>query len=159
MTSLIDPDSDCWMWLGSPRPTSVTWIHNGTRKNAALAADFVLFMTGQHVQKERAVQGSYNPTFPALYSDPEILVGHYNPRIAREEIKDDQDSKVGGDVKSFQAGDVHYLVLNPLDGEWTGAVEDEYRARCRPLTLEEWRSRPARTRYVDNVMRLTAALQ
>ena len=49
-------------------------------KNAALAADFVLFMTGQHVQKERAVQGSYNPTFPALYSDPEILAA--NPFMA-----------------------------------------------------------------------------
>ena len=72
------------------------------------------------------------------YSDPEILVGHYNPRIAREGIKDDQDSKVGGDVKSFQAGDVHYLVLNPLDGEWTGAVEDEYFNDKRPRWWALW---------------------
>lgn len=38
-------------------------------------------------------------------------------------------------------------------------VEDEYRRLSRPLTLEEWRQRPARTRYVDTVMRLTAGLQ
>jgi cardiolipin synthase len=39
------------------------------------------------------------------------------------------------------------------------AVEDAYRAISKPLTLEDWAARPARTRYVDNVMRLTAALQ
>ena len=38
-------------------------------------------------------------------------------------------------------------------------VEDTYRALSRPLTLEEWDRRPARHKYVDNVMRLTAALQ
>ena len=60
------------------------------------------------------------------YGDTDILVGHYNPRMAREEIKDEQDAKVGGNVKSFQVGDVHYLVLSQLDGIWTGAVEDDY---------------------------------
>lgn len=72
------------------------------------------------------------------YGDPEILVGHYNPRIARAEIKDEQDAKVGGDVTSFQKGDVHYLVLNPLDGEWTGAVEDEYFNDKRPRWWALW---------------------
>ena len=38
-------------------------------------------------------------------------------------------------------------------------VEDNYRAVSRRLTLEEWVSGPARTRYVDTVMRLTAGLQ
>ena len=38
-------------------------------------------------------------------------------------------------------------------------VEDAYRSLCRPLTQEEWSLRPQRTRYVDTVMRLTAALQ
>lgn len=60
------------------------------------------------------------------YADKDILVGHYNPRLAREDVKDDQDGKVGGNVKSFQVGDVHYLVLSPLDGIWTGAIEDDY---------------------------------
>ncbi len=38
-------------------------------------------------------------------------------------------------------------------------VEDGYRAISRLLTMEEWEQRPKRKRYVDNVMRLTAALQ
>jgi hypothetical protein len=78
----------------------------------------------------RVLQGSY--------AEPEILVGHYNPRIARDEIKDEQDAKVGGDVTSFQKGDAHYLVLNPLDGEWTGAVEDEYFNDKRPRWWALW---------------------
>jgi cardiolipin synthase len=39
------------------------------------------------------------------------------------------------------------------------AVEDKYREMARELTLDEWRARPLRKRYVDNVMRLTSALQ
>ena len=38
-------------------------------------------------------------------------------------------------------------------------VEDSYRAMSKHLTLEEWDRRPARQKYLDNVMRLTAALQ
>ncbi len=37
-------------------------------------------------------------------------------------------------------------------------VEDNYRALSRELTLEEWRAGRGAA-YVDNVMRLTAALQ
>ncbi len=38
-------------------------------------------------------------------------------------------------------------------------IEDEYRAVSRPLSLEEWEKRPARIAILDNVLRLTAALQ
>lgn len=38
-------------------------------------------------------------------------------------------------------------------------VEDAYRATSRELLLDEWLQRPARTRFVDNAMRLTATLQ
>jgi len=38
-------------------------------------------------------------------------------------------------------------------------VEDERRALSRELTLDEWRGRPWRARFVDNAMRLTATLQ
>jgi hypothetical protein len=72
------------------------------------------------------------------YADAEILVGHYNPRMAREEIKDEQDAKVGGDVKSFQVGDTHYLVLSQLDGIFTGAVEDDYFKEKRPRYWALW---------------------
>jgi trehalose/maltose transport system substrate-binding protein len=42
-------------------------------KNAALAADLVLYMTSSEVQKERAIKGSFNPTITSLYKDAEIL--------------------------------------------------------------------------------------
>lgn len=38
-------------------------------------------------------------------------------------------------------------------------VEDDYRALSRELTLEEWQQRSVWQRYLDNTMRLTAALQ
>ena len=72
------------------------------------------------------------------YADAEILVAHYNPRMTREEIKDEQDAKVGGGVKSFQVGDTHYLVLSQLDGVFTGAVEDDYFKDKRPRYWALW---------------------
>lgn len=75
------------------------------------------------------------------YADRDILVGHYNPRLAREEVKDDQDAKVGGNLKSFNVGDNHYLVLTPLDGVWTGAIEDDYYKDRRPRHWALWADR------------------
>ncbi|MFO1147866.1 MAG: ABC transporter substrate-binding protein [Alsobacter sp.] len=42
-------------------------------KNAQVAADLVAFLTSRDEQKRRAVNGSYNPTIPALYEDKEVL--------------------------------------------------------------------------------------
>jgi len=72
------------------------------------------------------------------YSGEDILVGHYNPRFARAEIHDDQDSLVGGNVKYFRAGDRHYLVLSKLDNVWKGAKEDEYFKDTRPRYWARW---------------------
>jgi cardiolipin synthase A/B len=38
-------------------------------------------------------------------------------------------------------------------------VEDHYRSLSSQLTLQEWLRRPLPKRYLDNVMRLTSALQ
>jgi cardiolipin synthase len=38
-------------------------------------------------------------------------------------------------------------------------VEDGYRAVAREMTLEEWNKRPITQRWLDNVMRLTSAVQ
>lgn len=38
-------------------------------------------------------------------------------------------------------------------------VEDHYRSLSHELTLQEWLQRPLGKRYIDNVMRLTSALQ
>ena len=37
-------------------------------------------------------------------------------------------------------------------------MEDEYRARSRLLTLEDWLRRPRREKVLDNLMRLTSSL-
>ena len=50
----------------------------------------------------------------------EILVGVYNPLIARGKVK----SK--GNVGEFKAKAKHTLKIVPLEGNWDGAVEDEY---------------------------------
>ncbi len=42
-------------------------------KHPKEAADLVLFLTSAEQQKKRAIIGSYNPTIPALYHDPEVL--------------------------------------------------------------------------------------
>lgn len=42
-------------------------------KNPALAADLVRYLTSYEEQKRRAIEGSYNPTIPALYKDKEVL--------------------------------------------------------------------------------------
>ena len=67
-----------------------------------------------------------NKIVAGSYPDSLILVGQYNPKIPRDEIKDEQDEKVGGNLKSFQVGDTHYLVLSPIDAVWNGAIEDDY---------------------------------
>jgi trehalose/maltose transport system substrate-binding protein len=41
--------------------------------NSELAADLVLYLTSFQEQKRRAIQGSYNPTIPALYRDEDVL--------------------------------------------------------------------------------------
>ena len=56
----------------------------------------------------------------------EILVGVYNPLIARGKVKDKMADKSKGNVGEFKAKAKHKLTLVPLEGNWDGAVEDEY---------------------------------
>lgn len=46
---------------------------NKYSKNVDAAAALAMYMTSAEVQKKRAVGGSYNPTIPALYKDPDVL--------------------------------------------------------------------------------------
>ena len=41
-------------------------------RHPAEAADLVMFLTSREVQKQRAISGSFNPTFPELYHDPDV---------------------------------------------------------------------------------------
>lgn len=42
-------------------------------KHPKEAADLVMFLTSKEIQKQRAIDGSYNPTIPDLYKDPDVL--------------------------------------------------------------------------------------
>lgn len=44
--------------------------------NPDLAADLVMYLTSKQVQKQRAIEGSYNPTYPELYKDKEVLAAN-----------------------------------------------------------------------------------
>lgn len=57
----------------------------------------------------------------------EVLVGQYNPLIARGMIKDKMDQYVNGNVKTFVIGDKHVLkLIEPIESVWKDAIEDEY---------------------------------
>ncbi|HWJ68281.1 MAG TPA: cardiolipin synthase [Nocardioides sp.] len=76
---------------------------------------------------------------------------------------DDQIAVVGSsnmDMRSFALNyEVSLMMPDPAVVARMREVEDSYRAISRELTLDDWARRPARTRYVDNLARLTAALQ
>jgi len=62
-----------------------------------------------------------------VYAGKDILVGHYNPLIPRDQVNDAMDKFVGGDVKKFEVGAKHRLTLiQPIDLVWTDAVDDQY---------------------------------
>jgi cardiolipin synthase A/B len=64
------------------------------------------------------------------------------------------------DLRSFALNyEVSLMVLGPDVVERMRAVEDTYRALSRELTEQEWSERSRGARWVDNVMRLTSALQ
>lgn len=59
---------------GAPASTQGGWQLAVSKysKNPAVAADLVRYLTGEAVQKRRAVAGSYAPTLMHLYDDPEL---------------------------------------------------------------------------------------
>ena len=76
---------------------------------------------------------------------------------------DDDVAVIGSsnmDMRSFGLNyEVSLMLPDPAVVVRLREVEDDYRAISAELTLPEWEQRPPRKRYVDNVMRLTAALQ
>lgn len=76
---------------------------------------------------------------------------------------DDDVAVIGSsnmDMRSFGLNyEISLMMLGPQIVRRMREVEDHYRELSRELSLDEWISRAPRLRYVDNVMRLTAALQ
>jgi cardiolipin synthase len=91
-----------------------------------------------------------------LYPEPFVLHSkHFSV--------DDTVAVVGSSNMDMRSFALNYEVVMMMTGSDIVArireVEDGYRALSKELTLEEWSSRSFGTRYVNNVMRLTAALQ
>lgn len=91
-----------------------------------------------------------------LYEAPTIL-------HAKHMTIDDEVSVIGSsnmDMRSFTLDlEISVMVRGGTFLDELRAIEDDYRAHSRELTLEEWRTRPARLQVFDNLARLTAAVQ
>jgi cardiolipin synthase A/B len=76
---------------------------------------------------------------------------------------DDDVAVIGSSNMDMRSFSLNYEVsLMMLGGDVVARmrkVEDHYRSLSRELTLEEWGQRSFGAKYVDNVMRLTSALQ
>jgi cardiolipin synthase len=91
-----------------------------------------------------------------LYPEPNVL-------HAKHFSVDDTVAVVGSSNMDMRSFALNYEVVMMMTGPDIVArlsrVQDDYRARSTELTLEAWRSRTWGAKYIDNVMRLTAALQ
>lgn len=76
---------------------------------------------------------------------------------------DDAAAVIGSsnmDIRSFNLDfEVSVLILGADFVAQLREVEDSYRAVSTEITLATWRRRPLVKRYLDNVMRLTSAVQ
>ena len=108
-----------------------------------------------------AQRSYYEPLLKAgvriwMYRKPYIL-------HAKHFTVDDDLAVVGSsnmDMRSFALNyEVSLMMLGSDVVPRMRAVEDHYRTLSRELTLEEWQGRSFGSTYVDNVMRLTSALQ
>lgn len=78
-------------------------------------------------------------------------------------IADDEVAVMGSsnmDIRSFELN--YEVTLMVEKGDVISALHDlaaDYRAECTELTTDQWNSRPMWRRYLENVARLTSALQ
>ena len=91
-----------------------------------------------------------------LYPAPYVL-------HAKHVTVDDDVAVVGSsnmDIRSFLLDlELMLLVSGREFTDRVREVEDDYRSRSRELTLKEWLGRPRRQQLLDNLARLTSALQ
>ncbi len=91
-----------------------------------------------------------------LYPEPDVL-------HAKHFTVDDELAVIGSSNMDYRSFALNYEVVLMMEDRGVvsllGEVQDRYRAMSHELTLEEWLGRPFTKSYVDNVMRLTAALQ
>jgi cardiolipin synthase len=98
------------------------------------------------------------PFFASLVAATEPYVLH-----AKHFTVDDSLAVIGSSNMDMRSFALNYEVVLMLTGtrvvDRLREVQDEYRRLSTELTREVWRERGWGSKYVDNVMRLTAALQ
>jgi cardiolipin synthase A/B len=91
-----------------------------------------------------------------LYPSPFVL-------HAKHFTVDEDLAVIGSSNMDYRSFALNYEVVMMLTSSAVvrrlRRVQDEYRSLSHELTLDEWRERSRGASYVDNVMRLTAALQ
>lgn len=91
-----------------------------------------------------------------LYDSPTIL-------HAKHFTIDDEVSVIGSsnmDMRSFSLDlEISVMIWGGTFLQRLRAIEDQYRAHSREVSLDEWLVRPRLSRAFDNVARLTAAVQ
>ena len=91
-----------------------------------------------------------------LYRAPTIL-------HAKHITIDDQVAVIGSsnmDMRSFSLDlEISVMVKGSKFVQSLRRIEDSYRVRSHELTLADWMRQPVRSKILDNVARLTAALQ
>ncbi len=69
-----------------------------------------------------------------------IFVGHYNPFKSRREAADRHVADIGGNLKSFEAGQIHRMALEvPIDDHYMGGIVNKYfRQDAGPIYWAVW---------------------
>ena len=69
-----------------------------------------------------------------------IYVGHYNPFKPRSEAADHRVEGIGGNLKTFRAGQVHRMALEvPIDDHYMGGIINKYFGRqTGPIYWAVW---------------------
>jgi cardiolipin synthase len=130
---------------------------------AQRGVDVELFVgaEGDQFMVHHAQRSYYQPLLSAgvrihLYPAPWVL-------HAKHFTVDDHVAVLGSsnmDLRSFALNyEVSLMVISPEVVREFRRIEDRYRSLSRELTEQEWSKRSKGARYVDNVMRLTSALQ
>ncbi|HSU36084.1 MAG TPA: phospholipase D-like domain-containing protein, partial [Propionibacteriaceae bacterium] len=104
----------------------------------------------------------YRPLLDAgvrIYLYPGPFVLH-----AKHFTVDDHTAVIGSsnmDIRSFNLDfEISMMATGSIDFvNRMRKVEDLYRSLSREMTLDEWKTRPLSSRWLDNVMRLTSAVQ
>jgi hypothetical protein len=71
---------------------------------------------------------------------PILYVGHYNPWKPRSQAADNRVKDLGGDLRRFQAGEVHHMALEvPIDDHFMGGIVNKYFGQTTgPLYWAVW---------------------